>query len=188
MTNNSENLIKKCNTLLHVCCAPCSGSIIESLLDKVVPITVFFYNPNIYPREEYDRRKKCLKEFALKKGLKYYDGDYDTANWEKAIRGYENAKEGGVRCQRCWYLRLVRAAHFAHSHNFNVFTSTLGISRWKPFDQICYFGEQAAKLYPNLEYLSYNWRKKGGSEQMHKIAKREGFYQQNYCGCKASLK
>jgi len=174
--------------LLHSCCAPCSGSIMASLQAEHIDFTVFFYNPNIHPTQEYEIRKAENKRFADKNHIPFVDSDYDTDFWFERVKGFENAPERGKRCTLCFDIRLECTARYAHENSFSVFTSSLGISRWKNMAQVNDCGVRAATLYDNLTYWTFNWRKKGGSEKMLEIAKREQFYRQEYCGCVYSLR
>ncbi len=174
--------------LLHSCCAPCSGEVIEAMQASGLDLTVYFYNPNIHPREEYELRKNENKRFAERRGIAFVDADYDTDAWFERARGLEWEPERGARCTACFDLRFERTALFAHETGFSMFTSCLGISRWKNMDQINACGHRAARPYEGLAYWDYNWRKKGGANRMIDIAKREEFYQQEYCGCIYSLR
>jgi len=174
--------------LLHSCCAPCSGELMEALAASGIVYSVFFYNPNIHPEKEYLLRKEENIRFAEKNRIEFIDADYDKDNWFARARGLEHEPERGVRCTMCFDMRFERAALYAHEHGFAVFTSSLGISRWKDMQQINGCGARAAARYDNLTYWDYNWRKKGGSARMIKISKREHFYQQEYCGCIYSLR
>lgn len=169
--------------LLHSCCAPCSGEVMEAMVASGLEITVFFYNPNIHPREEYDLRKEENIRFAQKTGIPFIDNDYDTSNWFERVRGMEWEPERGKRCTECFDMRFERTALYAHENGFPVFTSCLGISRWKDMEQINGCGHRAAGRYEGLEYWDYNWRKNNGSQRMIEISKREHFYMQQYCGC-----
>lgn len=174
--------------LLHSCCAPCSGEVMEAMLDAGLELTIFFYNPNIHPREEYDLRKEENVRFAKKMDIPFIDADYDSSNWFTRVRGLEWEPEKGKRCTECFDMRFERTALYAHENGFNLFTSCLGISRWKNMKQINDCGHRAASRYPDLQYWDYNWRKGGGSDRMLDISKRENFYQQEYCGCIYSLR
>lgn len=174
--------------LLHSCCAPCSGEVIEAMAASGLDITIYFYNPNIHPREEYDIRKNENIRFAEKLGLPFIDADYDTTNWFARVRGMEWEPEKGKRCTECFDMRFERTALYAHENGFSMYTSCLGISRWKDFDQINGCGHRAAERYNGVTYWDYNWRKGGGSSRMLDISKRENFYQQQYCGCVYSLR
>ena len=169
--------------LLHVCCAVCAGEIMEALQASKLEVTVFFYNPNIHPVEEYERRKAETIRFANKLGVPCADADYDADFWFEQIQGLEHEPERGLRCERCFSIRLQRAATFAAAHHIPLFATTLGISRWKDLAQVNRTGLQAAAQHPELLFWDMNWRKKGGSQRMSEIARREEFYRQDYCGC-----
>lgn len=174
--------------LLHSCCAPCSGEIMHALHLKDVDYTVFFYNPNIHPQSEYEIRKQENMRFADKYQVPFVDADYDTDNWFARTCGLEQEPERGQRCTVCFDMRLERTALYAYEQGFTVFTSSLGISRWKNMQQVNECGVRAANHYANLTYWTYNWRKQGGSQRMLEIAKQERFYSQEYCGCIYSLR
>jgi predicted adenine nucleotide alpha hydrolase (AANH) superfamily ATPase len=174
--------------LLHSCCAPCSGEVMEAMLASGIEYTIFFYNPNIHPRKEYELRKNENIRFAEKFNVPFIDADYDRDNWFARAKGMENEPERGIRCTMCFDMRFERAALYAHENGFPVITSSLGISRWKNMQQINDCGHRAAEKYPDLKYWDFNWRKGGGSARMIDISKRENFYQQEYCGCVYSLR
>ena len=174
--------------LLHSCCAPCSGELMEALSASKIEFTIFFYNPNIHPRKEYETRKNENIKFAQKMNIPFIDADYDTSNWFARIKGMEFEPEKGIRCTACFDMRFERTALWAYEHGFKVIVSSLGLSRWKDMDQINGCGVRAASRYKDMIYWTYNWRKKGGSARMYEISKREEFYQQEYCGCVYSLR
>ncbi|CAB1274273.1 epoxyqueuosine reductase QueH [Candidatus Nitrosacidococcus tergens] len=174
--------------LLHSCCAPCSGEVMEAITASGIDYTIFFYNPNIHPIQEYELRKQENIRFAQKHHIEFIDADYDVDNWFHRVKGFENEPERGARCTLCFDMRFERTALYAHEHGFDTISSSLGISRWKNMDQINQSGTQAAARYPDMIYWTYNWRKKGGSQRMLEISKREQFYMQEYCGCVYSLR
>lgn len=174
--------------LLHSCCAPCSGEVMEALLASDIDFAIFFYNPNIHPIQEYEIRKQENIAFAEKHGITFIDADYDKDNWFERIKGLEWEPERGKRCTACFDMRFERTALYAYEHGFSVISSSLGISRWKDMNQINTAGVKAASRYPTVEYWTYNWRKNGGAARMYEIAKREHFYKQEYCGCVYSLR
>ncbi|AFZ83710.1 hypothetical protein BCUE_0660 [Candidatus Kinetoplastibacterium blastocrithidii TCC012E] len=174
--------------LLHSCCAPCSCEVMEIMTESHVEYEIFFYNPNIHPKQEYEIRKRENIRFAEKNNIRFIDADYDTDNWFARVKGLEHSPERGDRCTICFDMRFERTALYAHEHGFDTITSSLGISRWKDMDQINSAGIRASSKYNNLIYWTYNWRKKGGSQRMIAISKREKFYQQEYCGCVYSLR
>jgi hypothetical protein len=174
--------------LLHSCCAPCSGEVMEAIQASGIDYTIFFYNPNIHPLKEYELRKEENIRFAQKHQVPFVDADYDTDNWFARAKGMDKEPERGIRCTMCFDMRFERTALYAHEHGFSVISSSLGISRWKDMNQINGCGTRAAARYPGMAYWEYNWRKKGGSARMIEISKREEFYQQEYCGCVYSLR
>ena len=129
--------------LLHTCCAPCSSAIIEHLMKHGVTPVIYYCNPNIYPREEYEIRKNECTRYAESLGLEIVDADYDHENWLEAVKGLETEPERGGRCLKCFKLRLLRTAEYAVAHGFRVITSTLASSRWKSLDQINEAGQWA---------------------------------------------
>ncbi len=180
---NGENKV-----LMHSCCAPCSGPLIEKMAESGINLTIFFYNPNIHPKKEYEIRKKENIRYAKKLGLDFIDADYDVQNWFSRAKGMEHEPERGIRCTMCFDMRFERTALYAHENDFTVITSSLGISRWKNMEQINDCGIKAASHYPGITYWTYNWRKSGGGARMYELAKEEEFYKQEYCGCIYSLR
>jgi len=174
--------------LLHVCCAPCSCAIIESLKESGVEVTAFFYNPNIHPFEEYERRKAEVIRFAQKLYVPFVDADYDKDAWLTRVEGLEQEPERGKRCSVCFTMRLERAALHAHENGFPVIATSLSISRHKNQAQVHEAGFAAAARYDDVTFWDYNWRQKGGADRGHALTKIEGFYRQNYCGCVYSAK
>ncbi len=169
--------------LLHCCCAPCSCSIIERLIKDGTELTVFFYNPNIYPRDEYARRKMEVLRYVREMEIAFVDADYEIDRWFDLTRGHEEDPERGERCDRCFDMRLGKTAEYAASHDFKFFATSLGISRWKDLEQVNRAGERAALAFPGLVYWAQNWRLRGGQEQMTLITREQDFYRQRYCGC-----
>ena len=174
--------------LMHSCCAPCAGDLMERMKESGIDVTIFFYNPNIHPKKEYEIRKNENIRFAEKLEIPFIDADYDVQNWFKRAKGLEREPERGERCTKCFDMRFERTALYAYENNFKTITSSLGISRWKNMDQINDCGIRAAGNYEGIEYWTYNWRKGGGAARMYEIAKKEEFYKQEYCGCIYSLR
>ena len=174
--------------LLHSCCAPCSGEVMEAIHASGIDFSIYFYNPNIHPKKEYELRKAENIRFAEASGVPFIDADYDVEDWFARAKGMEKEPERGVRCTMCFDMRFERTALYAHENGFPAITSCLGISRWKNMEQINDCGHRAAAKYPGVVYWDYNWRKKGGASRMVEISKREKFYQQEYCGCVYSLR
>lgn len=174
--------------LMHSCCAPCAGDLMLRMKESGINVTIFFYNPNIHPKKEYEIRKNENIKYAKKLGIDFIDVDYDVQNWFKRAKGLENEPERGIRCTKCFDMRFERTALYAYEHGFSMITSSLGISRWKNMSQINDCGLRAAKNYDGINYWTYNWRKEGGAQRMYDIAKEENFYKQEYCGCIFSLR
>ena len=178
--------------LLHTCCAPCSSAIIECLMQNGIRPTIYYCNPNIFPREEYEIRKDECTRYAQALGLDIVDADYDHENWLEAVKGLEDEPERGGRCLRCFKLRLLRTAEYAQANGFKVITTTLASSRWKSLDQINEAGEWACKEVsaghdvPEVVWWDRNWRKGGLQERRLQIIKEYAFYNQLYCGCEFS--
>ena len=173
--------------LMHSCCAPCAGEIMEAMVAAEIDTTIFFYNPNIHPIQEYELRKAENIRFAQKLGMDFVDADYDVDLWFEQTKNQENEPERGARCTTCFNLRFAVTAQYAQAHGFDLISSTLGISRWKDMKQINDCGYRSGAKY-NIPYWDFNWRKQGGSSRMLELSKREAFYQQEYCGCVYSLR
>lgn len=182
--------------LLHACCAPCSSAIVEWMLANGVEPTIFYYNPNIFPREEYDIRKQESKRHAESLGIRWIDGDYDHDGWRAAVCGLEQEPERGRRCEQCFYLRLLVTARKARELGIRYFTTTLASSRWKSIEQITRAGERAeaavralapaAPAAADVTFWAQNWRKGGLSDRRNQLLREYGFYNQQYCGCEFS--
>ena len=172
--------------LLHSCCAPCSSAIIECMVANGIHPTVYYYNPNIYPFEEYEIRKAEAKRFVTSQGLSFVDADYDYDGWKEGVCGMENEPERGRRCLQCFKMRLLQTAHYASEHGFTVFTTTLASSRWKSLEQINEAGQGAAAQVDGVTFWEQNWRKGGLQERRNQLLREYGFYNQLYCGCEFS--
>lgn len=184
----AEGMEKGTKVLLHVCCAPCSCAILEGMQASGLDVTIYFYNPNIYPREEYERRKAEVVRFAGKLGVPFIDADYDDDRWLERVKGLEAEPERGKRCSVCFLKRLEKTALYAHENAFPFIATSLSISRHKNQEQVHEAGHNAASRYDNVRFWDYNWRAKGGAERGTQRAKEEGFYRQNYCGCRFSVR
>ncbi len=157
------------------------------MLQNGICPTLFFYNPNIHPEEEYIKRKEELQRFAQEVGVDAVDGDYTHEEWLREVKGLEKCPERGERCTRCFLLRLERAAAYAHEHGYGLLTTTLASSRWKDVEQVNRAGLMAVEKYPNVTFWAMNWRKGGLQERRAVLLKEWGFYNQQYCGCEFSL-
>ena len=190
--------------LLHACCAPCSSAIVEWLVQHDIRPVIFYYNPNIFPREEYEIRKNESKRHAESLGLKWIDGDYDHEQWQQDVCGLEGEPERGKRCELCFTLRLTAAAKKAQELGIQYFTTTLASSRWKSLEQIERAGHLAEQTVshrgqdtlchndvtkypdPGVTFWAQNWRKGGLYERRNQLLKEFNFYNQQYCGCEFS--
>ena len=175
--------------LLHSCCGPCSTCVIERLADYF-DITVFYYNPNIYPEEEYYKRKETELEFIKKYSsvhkINFLDCDYEPDEFNKAVRGYECCHEGGERCYRCYNLRLEKTAKVAKENNFDYFTTTLSVSPHKNSKWINEIGFKLEEVY-DIKFLPSDFKKKNGYKRSIEMCQLYCLYRQNYCGCVYSL-
>eukprot|EP00978_Attheya_sp_CCMP212_P031488 scaffold119182_cov35-Attheya_sp.AAC.1 len=162
-----KGLVHKCEpppgvtrVLLHSCCAPCSGAMVEEMVssESVEEVTVFFYNPNIHPRKEYEIRKEENKRYCEQIGVPFIDCDYDMENWYKRMKGMEYDPERGHRCTECFDMRMERAALYAHEHDFHAIATTNATSRWKDVKQVDDSGYRSAARYEGLKYWSYDWQ------------------------------
>lgn len=171
--------------LLHSCCAPCSAAVLEWLLTHEYQPTVYFFNPNIAPLAEYEKRKAELVRHCRKLGVCFIDGDYNHPDWLDAVAGLENEPERGHRCDVCFYLRLKEAARKCAELEIPVFTTTLASSRWKSLEQVNKAGIRAAGQF-GVRYWDKNWRKDGLQERRGLLLKTYGFYNQTWCGCEFS--
>ena len=178
--------------LLHCCCAPCSSAIIEWMLAHDVRPTLYYFNPNIFPEEEYLIRKNECTRYAASLSLDIIDDDYDHEAWRCEVKGMEMEPERGARCLQCFKMRLLHAARKAVELGFRVFTTTLASSRWKSLTQINEAGHWAAKKVSEdtgifVRFDDRNWRKGGLQQRRNELLKENGFYNQLYCGCEFSL-
>jgi len=177
--------------LLHTCCAPCSSAIIEAMLRSGITPVIYYCNPNIYPREEYEIRKNECTRYAQSLGLEIVDDDYDHESWLQEMTGLENEPERGGRCLKCFKMRLLRTAGYAVRRGIRVITTTLASSRWKSLDQINEAGQWACDTISadnEVIWWDQNWRKGGLQERRLEIIRQYDFYNQQYCGCEFSMR
>jgi len=170
--------------LLHICCAPCSTWVCETL-KREYQVTGYFYNPNIQPQEEYEQRRREMHRLADQVGLEVIDDEYEAEAWLAAVRGLEEEPEGGRRCQICYDLRLRRAAEYARDHGLEWLATTLTISPHKQASLINPIGEAICRQL-GLRFLAADFKKKGGFEHSLRLSKEHGLYRQDYCGCEFS--
>ena len=190
--------------LLHSCCGPCSSACIERLLPDY-DITVFYYNPCIDDRDEYEKRKanqikliQAINETGIyrngepvrtyngeKPNVDFVEGDYDPERYLELVAGFEEEPEGGARCPICFRMRLTAAANYAKQHGFDAFTTTLTVSPHKNFPLISSIGEEVGRA-AGIEYLLFDFKKKDGFLRSIQLSKEFGLYRQDYCGCNFS--
>lgn len=173
--------------LLHACCAPCSSAIVEWLVAHEIEPVIYYYNPNIYPQEEYETRKNESKRHAESLGLRWIDGDYDHRQWFEAMKGLEQEPERGARCERCFACRLIKTAEVAKAEGIPYFATTLASSRWKSLEQIERAGTWAAQQTGSVQFWAQNWRKGGLQQRRNELLRQYQFYNQRYCGCEFSM-
>lgn len=174
--------------MLHACCAPCSSAIVEWMLAHQITPVIFYFNPNIFPVEEYEIRKNESKRHADALGVEWIDGDYDHQEWLNDIVGLETEPERGKRCQRCFEMRLTATAMETRKRGLRFFTTTLASSRWKDINQIQYAGQLAQEKVESTVFWAQNWRKGGLYERRNQLLREFHFYNQQYCGCEFSFR
>ena len=175
--------------LIHSCCAPCSSYVLE-YLSEYFKITVFYYNPNIYPESEYTKRiaeqQKLIRDMEFRYPVSFLAGKYDKEKFYEMAAGMEDLKEGGARCMKCYELRLSEAARQAVAGGFDYFTTTLSISPMKNAQKLNEIGVRVGKEY-GVEYLVSDFKKKNGYKRSTELTHQYGLYRQDYCGCEFSL-
>ena len=176
--------------LLHSCCAPCSSYVLEYLSDYF-EITVFYYNPNIFPESEYTKRileqQMLLQDMKVKYPVSFLAGNYDRDRFYEIARGLEHLQEGGDRCFKCYELRLAEAARIAREGEFDYFTTTLSISPMKNAEKLNEIGNKVGAKY-GVSYLQSDFKKKNGYKRSIELSKEFGLYRQDYCGCEFSFR
>lgn len=171
--------------LLHACCAPCSSYTLE-YLSQYFNIKVLYFNPNISPAREYEYRlneeKRLISEMNLQNNVELISGEYDPNCFFEAVKGLENEREGGKRCEVCFKLRLEEAAKYCKALNADYFATTLTISPLKNAEKINTIGEEIGNRY-GVKYLSSDFKKKNGYKRSIELSREYNLYRQNYCGC-----
>ena len=176
--------------LIHSCCAPCSSYVLE-YLSEYFKITVFYYNPNIYPESEYTKRiaeqQKLIRDMEFRYPVSFLAGKYDKEKFYEMAAGMEDLKEGGARCMKCYELRLSEAAGQAAAGGFDYFTTTLSISPMKNAQKLNEIGLRVGEEY-GVKYLVSDFKKKNGYKRSIELSKEYGLYRQDYCGCEFSMR
>lgn len=175
--------------LLHSCCAPCSSYVLE-YLNRYFEITVFYYNPNIYPESEYTKRiweqQELISQMPFVHPVSFLAGPYDQERFYEMARGLEHVKEGGERCLKCYELRLSEAARMAVKTEADYFTTTLSISPLKNADRLNEIGMRLGEEY-GVPYLPSDFKKKNGYKRSIELSREYDLYRQDYCGCEFSM-
>lgn len=186
--NQAEGVVP--TLFLHSCCAPCSSYVLE-YLSQYFKITVYYYNPNIYPPEEYEERTKeverLIQELPARHPISFLAGEYRPEQFYEAVRGHEKDPEGGERCGICFALRLEEAARLAKEGNFDYFTTTLTISPMKDAARLNQIGEEMGEKY-GVSYLDSDFKKKNGYKRSTELSREYHLYRQDYCGCVFSMR
>lgn len=167
--------------LLHTCCAPCSTHVLE-LLREVFDLTLYFYDPNIHPKEEYEKRRDEMRSYAENFSIPFLEGPYDVERWFESTMAHKKDAEGSERCLICYDTRLRETARFARDNGFGCFGTVLSISPHKKADKINEIGLSLAKEY-RIKYLEADFKKRDGFKKSIELSKKHGLYRQDYCGC-----
>lgn len=190
LINQLEQENKVPSLLLHSCCAPCSSYVLE-YLSKYFEITVFYYNPNIFPENEYTKRvleqQMLIRDMNFKYPVSFLVGNYDRDRFREMAKGLEHLKEGGERCFKCYELRLAEAARVAKEAGFEYFTTTLSISPLKNTEKLNELGTEVGAKY-GVKYLQSDFKKKNGYKRSIELSNEYGLYRQDYCGCEFSYR
>ena len=176
--------------LLHSCCGPCSSYVLE-YLSNYFDITILYYNPNINTIEEFQKRleeqKRLVKEMKFKNNVEVIEGKFENEKFESMVKGLEKEKEGGIRCFKCYRLRLEEAAKYAKEHGYDYFTTTLSISPYKNAMKLNEIGEELQNEY-SINYLYADFKKKNGYKRSIELSKQYNLYRQDFCGCIYSVR
>ena len=185
-----KNMGSNKKILLHSCCAPCSSHVI-SVLTNYADVTILYYNPNISPKSEYDKRKeeqiRLIKEIDKNHKVDIIDCDYDNDIYESLVKGYESCPERGDRCTICFNLRLEKTAKMAKMLGYDYYCSTLSVSPYKNSKLINEIGEELGKKY-DIKWLHSDFKKEDGYKHSIELSKEYNLYRQDYCGCKYSIR
>lgn len=175
-------MLKNNKLLLLSCCAPCSVGVIHFLKKSNTPFDVLFFNPNIYPALEYEKRLNENKKICDELDIPFFSLEYNHKEWLSAIQGFEREPERGLRCSLCFKFRLQKALIFAKEHGYREFSSVLGFSRYKNLEQVNLAAQELEQKF-SFPYNYTNWRKGGIQELTHQLIRDKNLYKQDYCGC-----
>lgn len=166
---------------MHICCGVCAGAVVQKLRDDGFEVAGYFYNPNIHPAEEYERRREVVRKASRLLGFELVAGPYDNIVWQEQIKSLEEEPEGGKRCPVCFQVRLQKAADKARELGIKYLASTLSVSPHKNVQEINMIGQELSK-----GFLPYDFKKQDGFKKTMDFAKEHNFYRQHYCGCESS--
>ncbi len=172
--------------LLHACCGVCAAYISRALKEYFSEITLYFYNPNIYPESEYQKRLKAVRQVSFFNGLEIIHEEYNPRDWQKIVVGFEEEPEGGRRCVKCFEIRLRGTAGMAKNLGYQYFGTTLTVSPHKNAWMVNTIGKEVGDLY-QIDFLEADFKKTDGFLKTARLAKKFKLYHQNYCGCNFSL-
>jgi predicted adenine nucleotide alpha hydrolase (AANH) superfamily ATPase len=175
----------KSKILLHTCCAVCGVGLTKSILEKGLEPIIFFYNPNIHPKDEYEKRKDSTKKLTEIYKIEFIEGEYEVEKWFKETKGYEKEPEGGKRCPICFRMRLLKTAKLAKEKGIKYFATTLAASPYKAEKVIFGLGKEIAEKF-GLKFLDlsdFGLEKNASWRRSRQLAREFNFYHQNYCGC-----
>ncbi len=175
---------KKPSLLLHICCAGC-GAFVSQELKEQYNLSLFFYNPNIYPESEYTKRELEVKDIAKKYKIPLITEDYHHNKWLLDIKGLETEPEKGKRCYKCYKYRMIKVAQKAKVLEFDFFSTTLSVSPFKIYQYIKKIGDELAEEH-SLGFHDQDYKKKDGFKKASKLSRDLNLYRQNYCGCEFS--
>ncbi|MEW6610584.1 MAG: epoxyqueuosine reductase QueH [Patescibacteria group bacterium] len=173
--------------LLHACCAPCGAYVIEELKKRGFEVAVYYCNPNVYPCEEYVRRRDESVRYCAETGIEMIEGEYDHRGWLGAVKGLEREPEGGARCRACYRLRLLKTAEMAKKEGCQWFGTTLSISPHKDSSVINEIGAAVGRE-AGVQFLAEDWKLHDGFKKSCEISRAHQFYRQTYCGCEFSMR
>lgn len=172
--------------LLHTCCAPCAIYVVQELA-KEYDLALYYYNPNIHPADEYQKRLDEIIKWSKKRDIKLIEAEYNVEDWFKEIKGLEEESEGGSRCFVCYEMRMRETAQYAKDNGYDIFSTTMSISPHKKADKLNEIGNKL-KEEIGVDYLEADWKKNDGFKIACKLSKEEKFYRQDYCGCTFSIR
>ncbi len=187
MQDQIKEIKSRPKLLLHSCCGPCSSACIERL-SQYFDITIFYYNPNIYPKQEYEKRLSTQEQLVKNfQNIRVTSLPYDENQYLSQVKGLESEREGGARCDKCFYLRLKKTAQFAKENGYDYFGTTLTVSSHKDEQKVNRIGEEISNEI-KIPFLYADFKKHDGYKRSIELSKQFNLYRQNYCGCRFSIR